>query len=98
MAPIWHLRHQAAWQESCCNAVSKTVNLPEHATPDDVAAIYMKAHEMKCKGVTIYRNNSRNQVMNVGVNGSDGRSRPRIARRARVRSSRIYRPRHHLRR
>ena len=66
VSPYWHVKMQAAFQLHTDNAVSKTVNFEEHATRKDIEEAYVLAYKNNLKGITVYRNNSRQfQPMNL---------------------------------
>ncbi len=68
ISPEYHIKMQAAFQQHCDSAISKTTNFSHTATVDDVRAIYELAYDMKAKGVTVYRDGSRDgQVLSTGA-------------------------------
>jgi ribonucleoside-diphosphate reductase alpha chain len=68
VAPLAHLRMQRTFQNYVDNAVSKTINLPENATADEILSLYVEAYRMGLKGTTVFRNRSREyQILSCGT-------------------------------
>jgi len=67
ISPDWHIKIQSVFQKHVDNAISKTVNFPKTATIEEIKNAFMRAYELGCKGVTVYREGSLDeQVINIG--------------------------------
>ncbi|HEX9805150.1 MAG TPA: adenosylcobalamin-dependent ribonucleoside-diphosphate reductase, partial [Candidatus Dojkabacteria bacterium] len=67
VSPDWHVKMQGEFQKHVDSAITKTINLPSNAKPKDVEDAYLLAYKLKCKGITVYRDQSRHeQVLTVG--------------------------------
>ncbi|MGH7321341.1 MAG: vitamin B12-dependent ribonucleotide reductase [Candidatus Rokuibacteriota bacterium] len=95
----WHVRHQAAFQKSTDNGVSKTINLPHSASVDDVARAYLMAWQLGCLGITVFRDGCKEGVLHVGTTLGEAHAAPatptaapaRVKPRPRSLSGRTYR-------
>ena len=72
ITPSWHIRTQAAFQKYTENAVSKTINMDNSVTPEDIKKAYLEAWDTGCKGITVFRDGCKDvQVLNIGTKNGE---------------------------
>ncbi|MHB8231477.1 MAG: vitamin B12-dependent ribonucleotide reductase [bacterium] len=74
ITPKWHVMTQAAFQKFTDNAVSKTVNFPNSAKKEEIKEVYTLAYKLDLKGITVYRDGSREQVLTTGSSAGSGQA------------------------
>jgi ribonucleoside-diphosphate reductase alpha chain len=72
ITPEWHVNIQAQWQKWVDGGISKTINLPYSASIDDVKHAYIQAYKLGCKGITVYRDMSKNEQVLYAKHGCEG--------------------------
>ncbi|MFZ3301661.1 MAG: vitamin B12-dependent ribonucleotide reductase [Microgenomates group bacterium] len=74
ITPTWHIRTQAAFQKYTENAVSKTINMDNSVTPEDIKKAYLEAWDTGCKGITVFRDGCKDvQVLNIGTKNGEAK-------------------------